>query len=365
MATDHYDVVIIGSGAGGGTLAWKLAPDRQADPAPRARRLPPPRARQLGHRRGVPARQVHDDRDLGRRRRRRVHARAELLRRRQHQVLRRRAVPAAAGGLRRHHTTTVASRRRGRWATTTSSRGTPPPRTCTWCTAPRARTRPTALAAATTPTRRFSHEPRIQQLSDDLEKLGLHPSHLPIGVMLDQDDDGNAVHTSTLHPVRPRRRLPVPGGRQGRRADRRGRPRAGAPQPRARDATPRSSGSRPMRSGRTVTAVVATLADGSEARFSGDVVVVSCGALNSALLLLKSANDTHDDAHADGSDGAGVAADRVAHGGEDDRGRDAHERSKSRSEELVGVDSRDQVASGNPIGNSKMLARMPNLAATI
>ena len=24
--TDHYDVVIIGSGAGGGTLAWKLAP---------------------------------------------------------------------------------------------------------------------------------------------------------------------------------------------------------------------------------------------------------------------------------------------------------------------------------------------------
>jgi choline dehydrogenase-like flavoprotein len=24
--SDHYDVVIIGSGAGGGTLAWKLAP---------------------------------------------------------------------------------------------------------------------------------------------------------------------------------------------------------------------------------------------------------------------------------------------------------------------------------------------------
>ena len=26
MATDHYDIIIIGSGAGGGTLAWKLAP---------------------------------------------------------------------------------------------------------------------------------------------------------------------------------------------------------------------------------------------------------------------------------------------------------------------------------------------------
>src|SRR3954462_2534762 len=34
------------------------------------------------------------------------------------------------------------------------------------------------------------HEPRIQQLSDDLERLGLHPSHLPIGVLLDQDEAG-------------------------------------------------------------------------------------------------------------------------------------------------------------------------------
>ena len=32
------------------------------------------------------------------------------------------------------------------------------------------------------------HEPRIQQLSDDLEKQGLHPFHLPIGVNLTQDD---------------------------------------------------------------------------------------------------------------------------------------------------------------------------------
>ena len=40
------------------------------------------------------------------------------------------------------------------------------------------------------------HEPRIQQLSDDLEALGLHPSHLPIGVMLDQDDAGDPLHGS-------------------------------------------------------------------------------------------------------------------------------------------------------------------------
>ncbi|MGW1500199.1 GMC oxidoreductase [Streptomyces mirabilis] len=40
------------------------------------------------------------------------------------------------------------------------------------------------------------HEPRIQQLSHDLEKQGLHPFHLPIGVNLSEDDRGRATHTS-------------------------------------------------------------------------------------------------------------------------------------------------------------------------
>ena len=40
-------------------------------------------------------------------------------------------------------------------------------------------------------------------------------------------------------------------------------------------------------------------------RFSGDIVVVSCGALNSALLLLRSANDTHPNGLANGSDQVG------------------------------------------------------------
>jgi choline dehydrogenase-like flavoprotein len=57
--------------------------------------------------------------------------------------------------------------------------------------------------------------------------------------------------------------------------------------------------------GRQVTAVVATLGDGSTARFSGDVVVVSCGALNSALLLLGSATDAHPQGLANGSDQVG------------------------------------------------------------
>ena len=44
---DDYDVIIIGTGAGGGTLARHLAPSGQADPAARARRLAPARAREL------------------------------------------------------------------------------------------------------------------------------------------------------------------------------------------------------------------------------------------------------------------------------------------------------------------------------
>ena len=41
-----------------------------------------------------------------------------------------------------------------------------------------------------------SHEPRIQQLSDDLEKVGLHPFHLPIGVNLHEDRPGVAARGS-------------------------------------------------------------------------------------------------------------------------------------------------------------------------
>ena len=65
MATDHYDVVIIGSGAGGGTLAWKLAPTgkrilllERGDYLPRERDNWDTDAVFL-------QRQVHDDRDSG------------------------------------------------------------------------------------------------------------------------------------------------------------------------------------------------------------------------------------------------------------------------------------------------------------
>ncbi len=58
-------------------------------------------------------------------------------------------------------------------------------------------------------------------------------------------------------------------------------------------------------SGRSVMAVVTKMGDGSTARVSGDVVVVSCGALNTALLLLGSSNDAHPHGLANGSDQVG------------------------------------------------------------
>ena len=42
-----------------------------------------------------------------------------------------------------------------------------------------------------------SHEPRIQQLHEDLERLGHHPFHVPLGIMLDESDP----QQEQVHPV--------------------------------------------------------------------------------------------------------------------------------------------------------------------
>ena len=279
MATEHYDVVIIGSGAGGGTLAWKLAPTgkrilllERGDYLPRERDNWDTDAVFL---RG----KYTTDRDVASTP---TATSSRPSRTTTSAATRSSTAPRCSGcGPRTsaRSRTTAASRRRGRSATTTSSRGTPRPSSSTSCTAPPARTRPTARAAAPYPYPAVQHEPRIQQLHDDLEKLGLHPSHLPIGVMLDQDEHGDAVAHEPVHPLRSRRRLPVPRRRQGRRADRVRRPGARAPERRPHDQRAASSGSRPTPAGGRSPRWSRRSADGTEARVSGDVVVVSCGAL--------------------------------------------------------------------------------------
>ena len=98
---EHYDVIIIGTGAGGGTLAHTLAPSgkrilllERGDFLPREMENWSPDD-------GLRRREVHLPRDVVRRRGHAVPAPGALLRRRGHQALRCRALPAAAGGLRR------------------------------------------------------------------------------------------------------------------------------------------------------------------------------------------------------------------------------------------------------------------------
>ena len=77
------------------------------------------------------------------------------------------------------------------------------------------------------------HEPRIQQLADDLAAAGHQPFHAPCGVML---NESNMPYSTCIRCDRTRR-LPLPGARQvGRRGDLR----STRPGPRQRDAADRT-----------------------------------------------------------------------------------------------------------------------------
>ena len=209
----HYDVIIIGTGAGGGTLAYHLAPIRQADPAARARRLRAAREGQLelagGQRRGeVP----HEGSVAGQGRQAAASAH-QLLRRRQHQVLRRRAVPPARGGLRRdppprRRLAGVADRLRRARAVLHAGRAPVPG-------ARRARRRSDRAAgqrAVPLPGRaaRAAHPAAARR---PVAPRACGPFHVPLG------DHARRVEPAAepLHPLRHLRRLPVPGARQVRR----------------------------------------------------------------------------------------------------------------------------------------------------
>ncbi|HEX6453429.1 MAG TPA: GMC family oxidoreductase [Trebonia sp.] len=149
------------------------------------------------------------------------------------------------------------------------------------------------------------HEPRIQRLSDDLEKLGLHPYHLPLGVQLAQDAAGKATPDSPC--IRCDRVDGFPclvGGK----ADAEWaviRPALNA-HPNLTLMT-RTTAERLLTdvSGRSVSGVAVTLPDGSPHVFTADIVVLSAGAILSAALLLKSAGDTHANGLANSSDMVG------------------------------------------------------------
>ena len=144
-----------------------------------------------------------------------------------------------------------------------------------------------------------SHEARIQEISDGLAKAGYHPFHAPCGIMLDEADrprstcircswcDGYPclVHAKSdaeviaVRPVLGRPNLTLLTGAE---------------------VTKLESDS----SGRTVTGVVVSRG-GEREVYRGDLVVLSAGAANSAKLLLNSASEAHPRGLGNGSDQVG------------------------------------------------------------
>ena len=294
MSTSHYDVIIIGSGAGGGTLAYRLAPSgKRILILERGGFVPREKANWDSHAVNVEAkyhtREVWHD---GRGRPLHPHTNyfvggntkfygAALFRLREQDF----------GELRHHGGISPA------WPIgyadmepyyseaeqlyhVHGTRGADP--TEPWAS------RPYSYPAV-------SHEPRIQRLHDDLARNGLRPFHVPLGIMLDESDparstcvrcntcDGfpclvRAKSDAQVVCLEPALKYPNVTLMTDARALR----------------------LETSRSGREVTAVLVEHA-GEVLRLTADAVVASCGAINSAALLLRSANDRHPNGLANGS----------------------------------------------------------------
>jgi len=154
-------------------------------------------------------------------------------------------------------------------------------------------------ASAPYPFPALSHEPRIQQLSDDLAAAGYHPFHAPCGVMLDEANPpfSRCIRTATcdgfpclLHAKSDAEVLGV---------------RPALEHPNVTLVTNARAVKLATNPAGTAVTGVEVDHDGTRETFAGDLMVVSCGATNSAKLLLASANDAHPNGLANGSDQVG------------------------------------------------------------
>lgn len=148
-----------------------------------------------------------------------------------------------------------------------------------------------------------SHEPRIQALHDNLTKEGLHPFHLPLGILLDEKD-GKATPTSICIRCDAFDGFPcLLNGKADAQVM------CVDPALKAYPNLSLLTGAYVSRLETDVTgaSVKAVLVEthGEEERYTADIVVMACGALSSALLLLRSASDQHPTGLANGSDQVG------------------------------------------------------------
>ena len=142
------------------------------------------------------------------------------------------------------------------------------------------------------------HEPRIQRLHDDLAGLGHHPFPLPLGIRLDEQD-GRPTRDSAC--IRCDRFDGFPCLTNGK-AD--AEVMCVGPALAHPNVTLLTgayvSRLRTDAAGRAVTGVEVERG-GAPETYTADLVVVACGAINSALLLLRSASDRHPNGLANGS----------------------------------------------------------------
>ena len=149
------------------------------------------------------------------------------------------------------------------------------------------------------------HAPRIQQLSDGLEKLGLHPFHLPIGIDLDQDENGNPTPESRCIRCDRVDGFPCLVGAKADAEWVAVRPALAAHDNLTLITRATVEKLVTDSSGRTVIGVVTTMSDRSTVTFTADIVVLSAGSILSSVLLLNSANDQHPNGLANASDVVG------------------------------------------------------------
>ena len=296
----HYDVIVIGSGAGGGTLVHRLAPSgKQVLLLERGDWLAARAAELVGDATSSSTTATSPPDTWYDERRQAVPAAGPLLRRRRHQALRRGAVPAARGGLRRaralrRHLARVAGRLRRVRAVLHAGRAALPG-------ARRARRGPDRAArerALPAP----AGQPRAA-----------HPAALrrSRGGRACTRSTRRAASCSTSATCRTAAACAAPPATASRAWC------TPSPTPRCwpcgrrwriRNVTLLTS-ARALRletnaAGTAVTGVVVER-DGERETFTADIVVVSCGAANSAALLLTSANAAHPHGLANGSDQVG------------------------------------------------------------
>jgi len=154
-------------------------------------------------------------------------------------------------------------------------------------------------ASAPYPFPAVSHEPRIQQLSDDLAAAGYHPFHAPCGIRLNEQNMpyGACVRCQNCDgfpcAVHGKSDAEVLGVRPA------------LEHPNVELLTNAKAVKLETEQGGNAVSAVIVERDGELERYEADLIVLACGAANTAKLLLLSATDKHPNGLANASDQVG------------------------------------------------------------